>query len=228
MSEFKLILSQNQEQELINQLKCGLIEACKEIEEIFTINGIIGDLSNYTDLLNVFTKHLKIEDKEFFEIDKSLLDKPIKETARLITFAGKNLFELVQENLKEIEKREKQWEEDRLEDEELDKEFTEEKIKILHSNITFSNVKVIKNFDQFLNELGFSDNEKDLIKEVEFNFDSDADLSLMNIHYQYERHLDYLNQSFDNLNNEEDIKYVNAQIKCLKKFLKICPEEMYV
>lgn len=108
---------ENLERQNIVELSAGLIEVAEDPE--FTVNSIIGDLIQDKNLLDCFTSNLKIDGKEFYQVDKSLLDLPIPQIRHLLSFADVSLVDLIQKRKEQLEK----WEE---EEEARTKEIEEE------------------------------------------------------------------------------------------------------
>lgn len=219
-NSFRQIVQQEREDQIISRIKCGLCEVY-EGPSVWTLNQIISDLSSIDEYLDTFIKILKIDGKEFFEVDKELLDKPLSEIKDLISFNGKNFSDFIKnEELEKISKN--------LEIQ--DKEFSEEKIKSIQSNIKTENLKIIRRFGDFLKDLGFDEEERKLIFYATPSFNDEgcnADLFLMDIYSQHECALEWAFQSLENCKDQEKINGYVKQIKILKKFLKVCPNDIY-
>lgn len=105
-----------------------MVEAINDSK--FTINVIIGDLVDDNDLLDCFTNNIRINGREFYEVDNSLLDLPLLQIKDVLSFAGVSLNDLIQRKKDELQK----WE-----------EGVEEELKIIkkkESLISFGIMKI--------------------------------------------------------------------------------------
>lgn len=105
---FKEITNEEREKKHIEEISKALVETTNDPK--FTINVIIGDLVDDNHLLDCFTNKLRINNREFYEVDKSLLDLPLLQIKDVLSFAGVSLNDLIQKRKDELLKwEEKDW-----------------------------------------------------------------------------------------------------------------------
>lgn len=107
---FKEIISEEREKKHIDEISKALVEAINDSK--FTINVIIGDLVDDSHLLDCFINNIRINGREFYEVDKSLLDLPLLQIKDVLSFAGVSLNDLIQRKKDELQK----WEEEMAEE----------------------------------------------------------------------------------------------------------------
>lgn len=99
------------------------------------------------------------------------------------------------------------------------------------SKIQLRKIKIVKDFNTLLSDIQCSDSEKSTIWRyyTPFNDDGcDADLFLFNIRFRYENAIENLLYDLEQEENKELKKKMHSDLKILKRFYKLCPENSYV